>query len=134
MLKGIVKECLVEILAEGLLAGDTSSTLSESRPRTSKAKKPVRRSARPALDHIRMNEREEDSIKPIIPQMSDPIMASIFADTAANTFQDQVLAEQKNTLVQRMTHGDTATKAMAQNDPMDIFDGANNWAKLAFDK
>jgi len=133
MLKGIVKECLVEILAEGLLAEEPKQTLRESHTRVSKNKKSPRRSSRPALDQIRM-EAKEEKVTPIIPDVADPIMASIFADTAANTFQSQVLAEQKSSLAQRMSHGDTATKAMAQNDPMAIFDGANNWAKLAFDK
>lgn len=136
MLKGIVKECLVEILAEGLLADSPASSLKESRSKTrtkAGSKKSTPTTRRPALDHIKMQKREE-SINPIVPDVKDPIMASIFADTAANTFQTQVLAETKNSTAQRMTHGDAATKAMAQNDPMDIFDGADNWAKLAFDK
>lgn len=133
MLKSIVKECLVEILAEGLLADDATSTLKESRSVSSKSKKSPRRSPRPALDQIRM-ERTQNVVTPVIPEVKDPVMASIFADTAANTFQTQVLAEQKSSIAQRMSHGDTATKTMAQNDPMAIFDGANNWAKLAFDK
>ena len=132
MLKGIVKECLVEILAEGLLAGESTS-INETKSRKTQPKKTLKRQPRPALDQIRMGSKEK-TVKPLIPEVNDPVMASIFADTAANTFQAQALAEQKSSVAQRMTHGDAATKAMAQNDPMDIFDGANNWAKLAFDK
>jgi len=138
-LKGLVKECLVEILAEGLLA-DEAPASSKKNLRESVSSKKKRSGAssrsssrRPALDQIRMGE-PEPQFNTTIPEVKDPIMASIFADTAANTFQKQVLAEQKNSNAQRIAHGDAATKAMAQNDPMDIFDGANNWAKLAFDK
>jgi hypothetical protein len=135
-LKGLVKECLVEILAEGLLAEEKPAS-SKKALRESTSSKKRRRSTpssrRPALDQIRMGE-PEPQFNTVMPEVKDPIMASIFADTAANTFQQQVLAEQKNSNSQRIAHGDAATKAMAQNDPMDIFDGANNWAKLAFDK
>ena len=134
-LKGLVKECLVEILAEGLLAEEkpTSSKKTLRESTSSKKRRSTPSSRRPALDQIRMGE-PEPQFNTVMPEVKDPIMASIFADTAANTFQKQVLAEQKNSNSQRIAHGDAATKAMAQNDPMDIFDGANNWAKLAFDK
>ena len=131
-LKGLVKECLVEILAEGLLAEEKPASNKKSLRESSNSKR-RNTTRRPALDQIRMGEKERPSINPTLPDVKDPIMASIFADTAANTFQTQVMAEQKSSTAQRMTHGDAATKAMAQNDPMDIFDGANNWAKLAFD-
>ena len=36
LLKGLVKECLVEILSEGLLAGDEAPALNESKSRRAK--------------------------------------------------------------------------------------------------
>jgi hypothetical protein len=61
----------------------------------------------------------------------DPLMASIFADTAKTTLQEQIDAERKggNGLV----GSDAASLVVAQSDPMDIFgDVADNWAKMAF--
>ena len=61
----------------------------------------------------------------------DPLMASIFADTAKTTLQEQVEAERKGGNV--VAGGDAASLAIAQADPMDIFgDVADNWAKMAF--
>ncbi len=61
----------------------------------------------------------------------DPLMASIFADTAKTTLHEQVEAERKGGNV--IAGGDAASLAIAQADPMDIFgDVADNWAKMAF--
>lgn len=61
----------------------------------------------------------------------DPLMASIFADTAKTTLQEQIEAERKGGSV--IAGGDAASLAIAQADPMDIFgDVADNWAKMAF--
>jgi len=61
----------------------------------------------------------------------DPLMASIFADTAKTTLQEQVEAERKGGNV--VAGGDAVSLAIAQADPMDIFgDVADNWAKMAF--
>ena len=133
-LKGLVKECLVEILSEGLLAeSDSKSSLSESVSSVRKKSSKPARSRRPALDNIVMREQKKPRA-PVVPEVQDPIMREIFADTAANTFQQQVMAESKGSMAQRITHGDPATKAMAESDPMDIFEGSQNWAALAFDK
>ncbi len=61
----------------------------------------------------------------------DPLMASIFADTAKTTLQEQIDAERKGGGI--VAGGDAASLAIAQADPMDIFgDVADNWAKMAF--
>ena len=66
-------------------------------------------------------------------------MESILRDTAQNTLPNMVAAEGKKggsvasrSMAQRMTSGDVATKTMATADPMDVFEGASNWASLAF--
>ena len=133
LLKGLVKECLVEILEEGL-AGNVSqlSETVKSKPRR-----------RPAPDLISMAPKKQPSkaknsavlenrIKSAA--AGDSLMESLLRDTAQNTLPGMLAADSKNSagMAQRMTQGDTATKVMANNDPMDIFEGAGNWAELAF--
>ena len=97
MLKSLVKECLFEILLES--TGDNSSPLMERRQRTTKAKpkrQASRGTSRPALDTISFN----DSAPKPQPRSfdasgitSDPVMASIFEDTARTTLVEQAEAE-----------------------------------------
>jgi len=70
--------------------------------------------------------------KEVINKMTDdPLMASIFADTAKTTLQEQVDAERKGGNV--VAGGDAASLAIAQSDPMDLFgEVAENWSKMAF--
>ncbi len=67
------------------------------------------------------------------------VMESILRDTAQNTLPNMMAADGKNdrsiagrSMAQRMSQGDVATKTMASVDPMDVFEGASNWAALAF--
>ena len=127
-LKSLVKECLVEILSEGI--GDTSESLIESRssrpaPRQRKRASAPRRSA---ADHIKFDQRVNETVSSMT---QDPTMAAIFADTAKTTLQDQLNSEHRAPMVP--AGADSATLAAAQNNPEDLFEGASNWAMLAFD-
>jgi len=131
VLKQIVKECLVEILSEGLRGSANISKLTaleESvQPRTRSNKNKVQRSQ--ALDNIYSNTPE-----PINTQLPgiDPMMASLLQDTADSTFDAQVEADGDPHYAARLTQGDSAAKTMATSDPTDLFEGASNWAALAF--
>jgi hypothetical protein len=131
MLKSIVKECLVELLAEGLSGGDTSS-LNESLTLKSVHKeqdfKPAKRSSQDKV----VNPNFEQKTKQIISQATkDPIMASILEDTAQTTLQEQNTADRPNQFVAKPT--DTYSQIASENDPMEMFGGASsNWAALAF--
>ena len=58
---------------------------------------------------------------------SDPLMASIFADTAQTTLQEQREG--------RRPPVDTAAAVVEQaNDLENIFEGAGNWAAIAFNE
>ena len=139
LLKGLVKECLVEILSEGLAGNSAQLTESVSNSSTrEKRKKPARR---PAPDLISMSSKKsptqttpalESRIKSAAG--GDSLMESLLRDTAQNTLPGMLAADSKNSagMAQRMAQGDVATKVMANNDPMDIFEGAGNWAELAF--
>ena len=121
-LKGLVKECLVEILAEGI--GDSSDTLVESKSlkNTTPAPRGRTRKRKSAVDNI--NEA-------VSSMTQDPTMAAIFADTAKTTLQDQISSEGRTPIVQ--PGSDAAARAAAVHNPEDLFEGATNWATLAFD-
>jgi len=130
-LKSIVKECLVEILAEGLAS--TGETLLESR--SAQVRKPKAKKTSSHLDSISYNNKStlsENLLNKINSTTNDPVMADILKDTALNTLPNQIGADQNMSYVHRVSQGDQATKVMAQSDPLDMFEGASNWATLAF--
>lgn len=124
-LKSIVKECLVEILSEGISSASSALTESSSpRPKRKKAKRaePIRN---PAHDKVRFGQSVDRAVSELT---SDPMMADIFSDTARTTLQERVSAESRSPTAQL---GD-----LAQDDPgidTDFFGGsADRWADLAF--
>ena len=131
MLKSIVKECLVELLAEGLSGGDTSS-LNESLTSTNSTSN-FKQAAMPTQSSKKVvNERFEDNTNKVISQATnDPIMASILQDTAKTTLQEQNGVDRPNQFTAKPT--DTYSQIASESDPMEMFEGAaNNWASLAF--
>lgn len=142
VLKGLVKECLVEILSEGL-SGDGNGSSSAGLVNESIAPKKKRPKRRHPTDMISMNSNQ-DRAKSKAAAMENRInhlaggndvMADIFRDTAQRTLPSMAAAEKNIAsagMMERVTRGDQATRAMAANDPMEIFEGASNWADLAF--
>jgi hypothetical protein len=121
-LKGIVKECLIEILAEGLLADGATQMLET--PTRSKRKKsaPKKRAPRVQNDQI-IQEAVSDLT-------DDPIMSEIFSDTARGTLQEQLEAESSG---MGAVSGDSAARQAAYADPSDLFgESSEKWAALAF--
>lgn len=140
-LKLIVKECLVEILQEGLLT--TNEVINESKGRQPKRravseKKSMRRVG---LDNIKFSKSEQskseqnEDLKKNIQETtrsmtSDPVLSSILADTAMTTLQDQFRADDKGGCV---TGGDAASLQAARSSPDELFsESASKWADLAF--
>jgi len=126
-LKALIKECVVEVLHEGL-GGATASALRESvSPRTSQK----RRGKLPRKSTTKQTSRPVVEVDTGISK--DPIMQSIFNDTAATTLQEQVASERRGAPL--VAEGaDRAAHFMAEHDPEEIFDGVSNWADLAFGK
>ncbi len=133
-LKSLVKECLFEILLESTT--ETADVMMESKaPSKKRATK-----QRPALDSIAYNRKRKaaPSRAPsrkvaknidVSSITSDPVMASIFQDTARNTLQEQIAAERGAPVA----GGDAASLAVAQSDPSQLFgEASQNWAALAF--
>ena len=132
MLKSIVKECLVELLAEGLSGGDMSS-LNESLNIESKATFNQKTMSKERKSSNRVvNPDFEQKTKQIISHATkDPVMAELLADTAQTTLQEQNTADRPNQFTAKPT--DTYSKAVSEADPMEMFGGSsNNWAALAF--
>lgn len=125
LLKSLIKECIVEVLAEGL--GGSVDSLNESISTTSLKKKTIVKSKKVK------NESFENNIQSAANSMTDdPVMAEIFADTAKTTLQEQVAADsQKGKFV--ASGGDQASQTVANSDLDDLFgDAPSNWANLAF--
>jgi len=121
VLKDLVKECLVEILAEGL--GKKKNNTAPKRH----ARRPTPRS--PAPDLVQFNENIDKTVGTIT---SDPLMASIFADTARTTLQEQLGSEgpSRGSRPGGLISGAGDEKI---GDPSEIFaESAPNWSKLAF--
>ena len=136
-LKGIVKECLIEILSEGIGDNRTSQMSSENYPiqesrAPSRRSKPARRSS--SLDNVTYNTPQSSHQKEKIDTLtSDPLMASIFADTQSTTMMSQREGRASINESSVALQGDSAARAMSQSDPEQVFgDAASNWAHLAF--
>ena len=132
VLKEIVKECLLEILFEGIDSepGYEEEPIREARrPRASRPS-PSRDLAAAVKDSQRRQSKPQPRKEPLYEEAaaeltSDPVMQSIFADTARTTLQ-----EQKES---RRPPVDNAAAVVDHVDDMgDIFEGAGNWAAIAF--
>ena len=115
-LKGIVKECLMEILAEGLLHGEPGVPQKKAKKR-----QVVKESASPKVDEF------EQAVQRTVGSLTnDSIMSSILADTARTTYQDQMQAEKSPRSAGIPINESTA-------DLGDAFgESADRWASLAF--
>ena len=132
-LKTIVKECLVEILSEGLASGDNiaSSALRESSSSRERRKEKIQQEEERLSQHRKKFEvRVDDTVSHVT---SDPIMQSILADTAKTTLQEQMSHEGPNGSSSILTDGDAAPSSSGINLD-NIFSGPKqNWSELAFD-
>ena len=135
VLKEIVKECLLEILFEGIDSGEPGY---EDEEPIREARQPRGRASRPSPKRDLATAVQESQRRPtkrvVRPDVTkeavseltdDPVMAAIFSDTAQTTLQEQVEGKRPNI--------DTASAVVDQVDDMgDIFEGAGNWAAIAF--
>ena len=137
VLKQLIKECLVEILVEGISAdSNTANALVEAvTPQPSSSRKKHFESEverinkqREKLDSRRPTQINENAINALT---EDPMMADIFRDTAQTTLQDQGMSNNVRGSAKRVA-ADAASQAVANNELEDLFEGAGNWAALAF--
>lgn len=127
--KSIVKECLLEILSEGLGVQTQSS-----KPKLDES--PKRQKPSDLISYAK--QQPQQSLKKIKEQASaiaggDPIMASIFADTAQTTLP-QMLQNEGNPRATMIESNDPTDRLVAAANPIDIFgeEAADKWSTLAF--
>ena len=86
VLKGIVKECLVEILSEGI-GGEVLAEGVKSKPVKSSSPKAVKKTVKPNMTE---NKRFNAALDRTVSELTDDdVMRDIFADTARTTLQEQ---------------------------------------------
>lgn len=154
-LKEIIKECLVELLQEGLGNSFLSGVTVESRGARNRDLEPMPNSAMSnrrtnnAIDPAAVRRRTMDLIEPrsqassvihesqkqrqaavsqvVANVTSNPLMSAIFADTAQTTFAAQNSPGAH-------VGGDSAAKAIAEADPVNMFgeDKVDAWNRAAF--
>ena len=150
VIKSIVKECLVEILSEGIGQSSLVDSDIENRAIHEKSlsesvdeRKKTAYRRRIGLDKIEYGKQEskntsfqkniQEATKSIT---SDPVLSSILADTAMTTLQEQLGAESSGPggrSIPTAMAGDGAARMVAQSSPEDIFgESASKWAELAF--
>tara|TARA_A100001011_G_C14307719_1_gene843983 strand:+ start:949 stop:1395 length:447 start_codon:yes stop_codon:yes gene_type:complete len=140
VLKEIVKECLVEILSEGL-ASPVSSTprIQETVQRKRKKKQNIQQTQKNRysyLDNIKFGQHEQKKQKNNVKTniTNDPIMNELLADTAVSTLKEQVSAERNKGSAAIAVQGDHASRVVDKSNPEDLFgsETASKWASLAF--
>lgn len=120
-LKTIVKECLIEILSEGLLSEDNKKKAPQ---KSSQLKKNKRKKYMQPI--VKENKKSVNTNL-----TDDPILNEMLADTAKNTLLEQVGADNAKNII--AIQGDSAAKAADNSTPSELFgEASENWASLAF--
>lgn len=133
-LKSIVKECLVEILAEGIGNSNVAANeyVNESKKEAPKMSNKRRKSY---LDNMKIesSNKTNQSLKKTN-LTNDPILNELLADTAQTTLKEQVAADSKKRMSDMSRPADAAAAHVSNSLPEDLFGGeaAGKWAKLAF--
>ena len=155
VIKSVVKECLVEILAEGMYANKSTTNkkrkqnlkenIYRSKQITSQGEytqisnsNQGRNNRRPSyLDNISYgNSSKQNQTKKIQNTniTANPVLNEMLADTASTTLQEQLKAEStRATSAPIATAGDKAAKIVDSHTPEEIFgETSSKWATLAF--
>lgn len=130
-LKGLIKECLIELLAEGL-GGQLVESVSRRQSSIDRLQ--------PRRQQMSPLPRQQSSQRPSVTQAlqeaikteskGNSVMADILADTAVTTLQQQIQAEGRGP----GAAGDAVTMAIAEVPPEELFgeETTSKWAELAF--
>ena len=136
VLKEIVKECLTEILFEGLADNNNARKIASSSNKPAKAGK--RKARKYQMENVSKKTPEVSSRLDEIANTArgvtdDPVLADMLADTAKTTLQEQISAESKKGYAPAGS-GDVAQKTVDSSTPDELFgaESAGKWAQLAF--
>tara|TARA_B100000900_G_scaffold402148_1_gene407678 strand:+ start:81 stop:539 length:459 start_codon:yes stop_codon:yes gene_type:complete len=143
-LKSIIKECLIELLSEGLAPKPTRTGRRSKRKVNEAFTRQSARSAEAAalrkrnsyLDSIKPGDQRRDKSQAVKSHMSkitsDPLMQDILSDTASTTLVNQGSAKASARQVPNVP-ADQAAQIVQEHDPTELFsESAKNWATLAF--
>jgi hypothetical protein len=134
VLKSLVKECLVELLQEGisLSSGERNSNkfqsqMLESRPKNENRQ--VQRNKNQILES-----KPSKNIESIISSIADnDLMKSILADTASTTLVEQTKHDRANLTNNSLPQFDSQEGPGVDLDSV-FSDSKNNWSVMAFGK
>ena len=105
-LKSIVKECLVEILSEGIGSSSHSEPHQVNNNRH-KTKATAKRKS--YLDSIKHEVKEKKRLDPSKTNLTnDPVLNELLADTASTTLQEQLAADSKRRMSDMTRPADAA--------------------------
>ena len=128
-LKSLVKECLVEILAEGI---GSTATLQEGVKKSNVNVEARKRKQEAQSEQYR--KKFEVKVDNTVNELTDdPIMQSIFADTAKNTLQEQIQHDKHPGSSMSQPTPEMMSGEKSGIDLGSIFETAQtNWSQLAF--
>ena len=119
VLKSVVKECLLEIFSEGF-----STSKENSKKEFNNVVNEVVQPKRKTSDLAAFQRKVKQTSNSLT---DDPVLSSIFADTAMTTLQEQINAPAS------VSATDRASYTASVSNPEDLFgESANKWASLAF--
>ncbi len=126
-LKAIVKECLIEILAEGM-GPSASSSINEAASKSLKAK-PIHKPSPRRGENVKYGQAIAETIKR--ESNGNSVMAAIFADTAMNTLPTMM---NESATQSPPPPAGSIESAVSRSTPEELFgdDVASKWAELAF--
>ena len=128
-LKGIVKECLVELLAEGLdSTGNMSNSVSLTENKVRKRRAVAAEESRLAAHRQKLETRVSDTISHAT---DDPIMRDILSHTARTTLQDQMTGE-GGQMIEGLQDPSHASSGAGINLDSIFGPSKPNWSDLAF--
>lgn len=142
-LKDIIKECILEVMLEGIKPAtrnhqkNVQESVRRPDPQPSGKKHLDSISFSDGVSRVASQAQGRRSVPPVVNELATAfpaeqrdIMKNIFEDTVRNTLPAQMSAERSpaSALAQRADDVNGVTNV----DPMSIFEGASNWADLAF--
>ena len=125
-LKSIVKECLVEILAEGV--GGSLQKLNESK--TQSPLQRVNKTIKQQRNRLEQSAALKEAIR--VESGGNNVMAEILADTARTTLPSMLESDRSRRAA--LPSGGVVERTVASSTPEELFgeEAASKWADLAF--
>ncbi len=136
ILKALIKECLLELLTEGL--GDNLNEIVRRVPRNGGGSTGRSRESLPIQAPAGQTQNiGTDALRQAVIQEAggDPILQDILADTAVTTLPTRLASETAGGMPTSQPRAGLAEAVVAEMDPQQLVgeENASRWANLAFD-